>query len=63
MLHSSTHYDPLERLACFQITNIVVANDSANATLAMGGSPIMASAEQEVGDLSKAISGLLINFG
>ncbi|KAJ9123494.1 hypothetical protein QFC24_003708 [Naganishia onofrii] len=46
-----------------QITNIVVANDSANATLAMGGSPIMASAEQEVGDLSKVISGLLINFG
>lgn len=63
MLHSEAYYGPFRRLACLQITNIVVANDSANATLAMGGSPIMASAEQEVGDLSKAISGLLINFG
>ncbi|KZT71053.1 HK-domain-containing protein [Daedalea quercina L-15889] len=46
-----------------QITNTVVANQSANATLALGASPIMASAPEEMEDLSRAIGGLLINFG
>ncbi|KZP17960.1 TMP-TENI-domain-containing protein [Athelia psychrophila] len=46
-----------------QITNIVVANQSANATLALGASPIMASAPEEMEDLSHVIGSLLVNFG
>lgn len=46
-----------------QITNTVVTTQSANATLALGASPIMATAPEEMEDLSKAIGGLLINFG
>ncbi|MBC8824789.1 hydroxyethylthiazole kinase, partial [Escherichia coli] len=33
------------------ITNIVVANDSANGLLAIGASPIMASAKEEMDEL------------
>ncbi|KZT11068.1 Hydroxyethylthiazole kinase [Laetiporus sulphureus 93-53] len=46
-----------------QITNTVVTTQSANATLALGASPIMATAPQEMEDLSKAIGALLANFG
>ncbi|KAI0727988.1 Hydroxyethylthiazole kinase family-domain-containing protein [Fomitopsis betulina] len=46
-----------------QITNTVVMTQSANATLALGASPIMATAAEEMEDLSQAIGGLLINFG
>lgn len=46
-----------------QITNNVVINDSANATLAVGASPIMATNPRDCADLSKAIGALLINFG
>lgn len=46
-----------------QITNIVVANQSANATLALGASPIMASAPDEMYDLSCVLGALLVNIG
>lgn len=46
-----------------QITNNVVINDSANATLAVGASPIMATNARDVKDLSPAIGALLVNFG
>ncbi|TFY68790.1 hypothetical protein EVJ58_g794 [Rhodofomes roseus] len=46
-----------------QITNTVVTNQSANATLALGASPIMASSAKEMEDLSKVTGGLLVNFG
>lgn len=46
-----------------QITNNVVTNQSANATLALGASPIMATSPQEMEDLSKVTGALLINFG
>lgn len=46
-----------------QLTNIVVANQSANATLALGASPIMATAPEEMEDLSLVIGALLVNFG
>ncbi|KAL4078514.1 Hydroxyethylthiazole kinase family-domain-containing protein [Scleroderma yunnanense] len=46
-----------------QITNVVVTNQSANATLALGGSPIMATAPEEMEDLSRILGALLINFG
>jgi thiamine-phosphate diphosphorylase/hydroxyethylthiazole kinase len=38
-------------------------NQSANATLAFGASPIMATAWQEMADLAKLPGALLINFG
>ncbi|KAI0371158.1 Hydroxyethylthiazole kinase [Pilatotrama ljubarskyi] len=46
-----------------QITNTVVTTQSANATLALGASPIMATAPEEMSDLSKAAGALLVNFG
>ncbi|EPQ57436.1 HK-domain-containing protein [Gloeophyllum trabeum ATCC 11539] len=46
-----------------QITNTVVTNQSANATLALGASPIMATSPYEMEDLQKATGALLINFG
>lgn len=46
-----------------QITNNVVKTQSANATLALGGSPIMAAAVEEQADLALVPGGLLINFG
>lgn len=41
----------------------MVTNQSANATLALGASPIMATAPQEMEDLSRVIGALLVNFG
>jgi thiamine-phosphate diphosphorylase/hydroxyethylthiazole kinase len=46
-----------------QITNHVVVAQSANATLALGASPIMATAPEEMDDLAKVAGGLLVNFG
>ncbi|EIW63083.1 Hydroxyethylthiazole kinase [Trametes versicolor FP-101664 SS1] len=46
-----------------QITNNVVTTQSANATLALGASPIMATAPEEMSDLSSAAGALLVNFG
>lgn len=46
-----------------QITNHVVVAQSANATLALGASPIMATAPEEMEDLAKVAGGLLVNFG
>ncbi|PZG45840.1 hydroxyethylthiazole kinase [Listeria ivanovii] len=45
------------------ITNIVVANDSANGLLAIGASPIMASAKEEMAELGKMADVLVINIG
>ncbi|KAH9942289.1 Hydroxyethylthiazole kinase [Epithele typhae] len=46
-----------------QITNNVVTTQSANATIALGASPIMATAPEEMADLSAAAGALLVNFG
>lgn len=46
-----------------QITNSVVVNDSANVTLAVGASPIMATNARDCRDLSPVIGALLINSG
>ena len=40
-----------------------MTNQSANVTLALGASPIMANAVQEMEDLSKVSGALLVNFG
>ncbi|WP_407406315.1 hydroxyethylthiazole kinase [Peribacillus sp.] len=46
-----------------QITNFVTANDCANATLAIGGSPVMTSNPKEVADMVKLAQALVINLG
>ncbi|TFK44211.1 thiamine biosynthetic bifunctional enzyme Thi4 [Crucibulum laeve] len=46
-----------------QITNTVVATQSANVTLALGASPIMATEPQEMEDLSRICGALLVNIG
>lgn len=45
------------------ITNFVVMNNTANALLAVGASPIMAHAIEEVNELVKISSALVINIG
>ncbi|KAJ2663011.1 thiamine biosynthetic bifunctional enzyme [Coemansia sp. RSA 1200] len=45
------------------ITNTVVINDCANACLALGGSPIMASDPSEQRDLAPAVSSVVVNIG
>ena len=40
-----------------------MATQSANATIALGASPIMATSPEEMEDLSKIPGGLLINLG
>src|SRR5256885_8170680 len=46
-----------------QITNYVVMNETANATLALGALPVMAHALQEVGEMASAASALVLNIG
>jgi hydroxyethylthiazole kinase len=45
------------------ITNYVVMNITANALLAMGASPVMAHAEEEVADMVGIARALVVNIG
>ncbi|MBW2675402.1 MAG: hydroxyethylthiazole kinase, partial [Deltaproteobacteria bacterium] len=45
------------------ITNYVVMNSTANALLALGASPVMAHAEQEVDEMTGIARALVINIG
>lgn len=45
------------------ITNYVVMNSTANALLALGASPVMAHAEEEVEEMVSLASALVINIG
>jgi hydroxyethylthiazole kinase len=45
------------------ITNYVVMNSTANALLALGASPVMAHAEEEVEEMVNIASALVINIG
>jgi hydroxyethylthiazole kinase len=45
------------------ITNYVVMNNTANALLAIGASPVMAHAEEEVEEMVALASALVINIG
>ncbi|MDI6741745.1 MAG: hydroxyethylthiazole kinase [Smithella sp.] len=45
------------------ITNYVVMNNTANALLAVGASPVMAHAEEEMEDMVNIASALVINIG
>ncbi|MDQ3044410.1 MAG: hydroxyethylthiazole kinase, partial [Chloroflexota bacterium] len=46
-----------------QITNIVVANDTANLTLGFGALPVMAYAPEEVGEMAALAQALVLNIG
>ena len=59
-----THGDSLRRLReakplVHQITNYVVMNETANATLALGALPVMAHAREEVEEMV-ALAGALV---
>ena len=45
------------------ISNIVSANDCANLALAIGASPIMAQAPQEMADIAALASAVVLNTG
>jgi hydroxyethylthiazole kinase len=45
------------------ITNYVVMNNTANALLAIGASPVMIHAEEEVAEMAKMASALVMNIG
>lgn len=45
------------------ITNYVVMNVTANVTLAVGASPVMAHAEEEVDEMAAIASALVLNIG
>lgn len=45
------------------ITNYVVMNNTANALLSIGASPVMAHAMEEVADMAAIASALVINIG
>jgi hydroxyethylthiazole kinase len=46
-----------------QITNYVVMNETANATLALGGLPVMAHAREEVEEMVGFAGALVLNIG
>src|SRR5215203_4269264 len=46
-----------------QITNYVVMNETANATLALGALPVMAHAPQEVEEMAANAGALALNIG
>src|SRR5207248_11595422 len=46
-----------------QITNYVVMNETANATLALGALPVMAHAIEEVEEMASLAGALVVNIG
>ena len=46
-----------------QITNYVVMNETANATLALGALPVMAHAREEVEEMARLAAALVLNIG
>jgi hydroxyethylthiazole kinase len=46
-----------------QITNYVVMNETANATLALGALPVMAHAREEVQEMVRLAGALVLNIG
>lgn len=45
------------------ITNVVVTNFTANGLLALGASPVMAYAKEEVADMARIAGALVLNMG
>jgi hydroxyethylthiazole kinase len=61
-------YETLEKVRevnplVHNITNVVVTNFTANGLLALGASPVMAYAAEEVADMAKIASSLILNIG
>jgi hydroxyethylthiazole kinase len=52
-----------QRPLVHQITNYVVMNETANATLALGALPVMAHAREEVEEMVGLAAALVINIG
>ncbi|WP_261129773.1 hydroxyethylthiazole kinase [Bacillus sp. Marseille-Q3570] len=52
-----------EKPLVHNITNVVVTNFTANGLLALGASPIMAYAKEEVADMAKVAGALVLNIG
>lgn len=52
-----------ERPLVHQITNYVVMNETANATLALGALPVMAHAREEVEEMVALAGALVLNIG
>ena len=52
-----------DRPLVHQITNYVVMNETANATLALGALPVMAHAPEEVEEMVGLASALVLNIG
>lgn len=52
-----------QRPLIHHITNFVTMTDCANVTLAVGASPTMTNAVEEVGEMASAASALVLNLG
>ncbi|WP_301859509.1 hydroxyethylthiazole kinase [uncultured Megasphaera sp.] len=52
-----------QRPLIHHVTNVVTMNDCANATLAIGASPVMTWAEEEVEEMAAAAQALVLNLG
>jgi hydroxyethylthiazole kinase len=52
-----------QRPLVHQITNFVVMNETANATLAIGALPVMAHAPEEVAEMASVAAALVLNIG
>jgi len=68
MDYEAAAMDSLARIAAtkplvHQITNIVVANDTANLTLGYGALPVMAYAPEEVAEMAALAQALVLNIG
>lgn len=59
MLETVRQQNPLVH----NITNVVVTNFTANGLLALGASPVMAYAQEEVADMAKIAGALVLNIG
>ncbi|OPA81262.1 hydroxyethylthiazole kinase [Paenibacillus selenitireducens] len=59
ILQRVRHENPL----IHNITNIVVANFTANGLLALGASPVMADGKEEVADMAAIAKALVLNIG
>nr|WP_245630286.1 hydroxyethylthiazole kinase [Alicyclobacillus acidiphilus] len=65
MLNVGTWLDAVRtrRPLVHNITNLVVTNLSANGLLAVGASPVMAHAHEEVADMASIAQALVLNMG
>lgn len=68
MFNKSTLWNAVEKIRntaplIHNITNYVVMNNTANALLAIGASPVMAHAKEEVEDMVAIANALVVNIG